>query len=177
MYKSSAAHLFSRSILAVALCVNGIGGVGSHRLSVCLGVVEARCHSRSWRTIDIMGRTMQVHARLGNYFFGFARKYAVQILNRLCPSNRFARRRWQSNYTIFQGLRPQAEKRQSPCLWMPRVIQKIQSTCSRYPAHQETTSPAIFHYRGIFVGLPPSQAGYLILVHVEDRIGSTKILV
>ena len=41
----------------------------------------------TWRTIDTMGRSMCVHARLGNHFFGHSRKYACYTLNRLCPKD------------------------------------------------------------------------------------------
>ena len=42
---------------------------------------------RAWATMDTMARTMCVHARLGNHFFGLSRRHASYILNRLVPKD------------------------------------------------------------------------------------------
>ena len=127
----------------------------------------------TWRTIDIMGRTMQVHARVGNYFFGHARKYAVQILNRLCPKDlldengnpttpyfkAFQRKPKIGHLRVFGC--PVSFKRYNPSTPTGRLTKKQQV--------QKSST------RGIFIGLPPKQAGYLI--YVEDRIGTANIIV
>ena len=127
----------------------------------------------TWRTIDIMARTMRIHARLGNNFFGHSCRNASYILNRLCPkgllddSNNpttpffkaFGRKPRIGNLKVFGC--PVSFRRHSPS-----------NKGQRVPKKQQTQRSSV---RGIFIGMPNKQAGYLI--YLEDRIGTAHIMV
>ena len=128
---------------------------------------------RAWATIDNMGRSMCVHARLGNHFFYHSRKYASHIINLLVPKDLLDEHGTPTtpHFLAFQ---------RKPRIGHLRVFGCPVSFKRHRPSHegQVITKKQQLQRastRGIFVGLPPKQAGYLI--YLEDSIGTAHLIV
>jgi len=130
------------------------------------------CES-AWRTLNDIARTMRVTARLGLHFFYHSCRYASHCLNRLPAKGlvnanddpttphflAFGTKPRLGNIRVFGC--PVSFKRYNPQTPSGRLTKKQQD--------QRATS------RGIFIGMPQKQAGYLI--YLEDRIGTAHLIV
>ena len=127
----------------------------------------------TWRTLDTMARAMRIHARLGNNFFGHSCRYAAHILNRLCPKGLLDENNNPTTpYYMAFGRKPRIGN--IKVFGCPVSFRRYEPSNKgqRIPKKQQTQRSSI---RGIFLGFPPKQAGYLI--YLEDRIGTTHIMV
>jgi hypothetical protein len=119
---------------------------------------------RQWQTMSEIIRAILVHARLSNHFYHFAAKYAKDIINVL-PSKNLLDHNGNPTTPHFLAFR------RKPKIGNYRVF-GCPASFKRYTAqtHRTQTQQAT---RGIFIGFPSNQAGWLF--YTEKPIGTHHI--
>jgi hypothetical protein len=114
---------------------------------------------RSWQTIHRMARSMLVHARLPDKYHFHAIRYATSVFNVLPVKNLYNKEgEICSPFELFTGNKPTiAHLRVFGC----PVVAKRSVISIDGLATKHCTEKGI---RGIFIGLPANQKGYLIFL-------------
>ena len=112
---------------------------------------------RTWQTVTAMARTMLVHARLPDIYYYHALCYATSVFNVFPVKGVYnAEGHVSTPYELFWGNRPTIKNfRVFGC---PCVAKKYLATIDGNAVHKQTEMGV----RGIFVGFPENQKGYLV---------------
>ena len=119
---------------------------------------------RQWQNMSQIMRTLLVHARLSNHFYHFAGKYAKDILN-ILPTKNILDHEGNPTTPHFKALQTKPKIGNFRVFGCPASFKRYNATSHRTQTQQAS--------RGIFVGFPNHQAGWLF--YTEQHIGSTHI--
>jgi len=135
----------------------------THKINLSLAAPKRQDNNhlaeRSWQTIHRMARSMLVHARLPDQYHYHAIRYAASVFNILPVKNLYnAEGEIASPHELFCGAKPTIS--QYRVFGCPVVAKRwVVSIDGRETIH--CTEKGI---RGIFIGFPPNQKGYLIFL-------------
>jgi hypothetical protein len=116
---------------------------------------------RQWQNMSQIMRAILVHARLSNHFYHFAGKYAKDILNVL-PAKNLLDHNGNPTTPHFKAFRTKPKIGSFRVFGCPASFKRYTATTRRTQNQQAS--------RGIFIGFPNNQAGWLF--YTEKPIGS-----
>ena len=142
---------------------------------------------RQWQTINQLARVLLVHARLPLEYFHFAVRYAIDIINVLpakgvndtantptCPHNlAFSTRPKIGNFRVFGC--PAAIKRYTTSTSKGENTHSSSISPESIDDSQPTPKPLQRAVRGIFIGYPEHQAGWLF--YLPNPLGRHNFIV
>ena len=126
---------------------------------------------RTYQTVCNMAQAMLVHAHLGMGFHSLALSYACKIL-RVLPGKNLVDKdgKLTTTYAVLHGRKPRIFRYKvfgCPVVFKRYQPMKNGKALTNFQQVQQGS-------RGIFVGFPPDQAGWLI--YVEEKISGTHLV-
>jgi hypothetical protein len=140
-----------------------------HRINLSLAAPKRQDNNHiakhSWQTIHRMARSMLVHARLPDQYHYHAIRYAASVFNILPVKNLYdSDGEIASPHELFSGTEPTIT--QYRVFGCPAVARRWVMTIDG----RETIHCTEKGIRGIFIGFPPNQKGYLIYLPASRTI-------
>ena len=125
----------------------------------------------TWRTLRTVAHSLMVHARVPEVYVHFTLMYTTDQIFPVLPIKDFINEDGNPTtpHKLATGTKPSVSNLR--VLFYPCVVHKA-------TAHVETNALNMRHqaqkgFRGIFVGIPEHQKGYLVYVHSTRKVTSS----